>query len=151
MLPIILVIILILAACLLALGTLLSVVERDIDCFMGGAAMFIAISVFPLILLAGMVTHHANDLALVRMGHLSVEVREQAIKDIDEQLISLIGQSPVPALLNADTPVRSLIETKADFVKEIADARLKIAEAKISIAARKIGINSAIVKWMGEE
>lgn len=111
----------------------------------------IAICVLPGVLLAGSISSHAHDLGTVRKGYELIEVREQAIEDIDAQLNLLERQYTSTSLLNADTPARSLIETKASFVSEIAEARADIAKAKISIERRSIGLMNGIVHWYGKE
>jgi hypothetical protein len=86
---------------------------------------------------------------MVRNGNLLIETRNEAIKDINNQLKNMkINQY---SLMNADSPVRSLTETKAKFVEESAQQKLKIANAKINIEARSIGFMSGIVKIMGKE
>ena len=92
---------------------------------------------------------HCDDLATVRHGNLLIEVRRDAIKQIDEQLKDIkITQT---SLMNNDSPAKSLIETKTKFVEELAKQQIEIANAKISIEKRSLGLMSATVKIFGKE
>lgn len=95
------------------------------------------------------IVDHSSDLAYIRKGQLLVDVQEQSLKDIDDQLAKI--KIPQTALMNADSPAKSLIEAKYNIVKDLAQSRIKIAEAKISIEARSIGIMRPVVKWYGKE
>lgn len=97
----------------------------------------------------GSIALHASDLATVRHGQLLVEVRQEAISQINKQLKE-IKVSPT-ALMNADSPTSSLINTKANFVKELTEQKIAIQEAKVSIERRSIGLMYGIVKIMGKE
>ena len=75
--------------------------------------------------------------------------REQAIKDIDNQLKQInITNS---ALMNADSPTRSLVETRTKFISELTDQRLSIENARIDIETRSIGLMKMVVWIYGKE
>ncbi len=97
----------------------------------------------------GSIGFHASDLASVRHGQLLVKVREEAISEIDKQLKE-IKVKPT-TLMNADSPVSSLINTKANFVKELTEEKIAIQEARVSIERRSLGLMYGIVKIMGKE
>ena len=78
-----------------------------------------------------------------------IETREQAIKDIDNQLNKL--EYNQTSLMNGDTPVKSLIETKSKYISELTEEKLKIQRAKISIEARSIGFFKVVVWLYGKE
>jgi len=92
---------------------------------------------------------HSNDLAVIRSGKPLIEIREQAIKDIDNQLNKL--EYNHTSLMNADTPVKSLIETKSKYISELTNAKLRIQIAKITIEARSIGFFKLVVWLYGKE
>lgn len=102
-----------------------------------------------LIIPISSINNHVRDLALIRKGQQLVQVREQAIKDIDEQLKSF--KIANTALMNADSPAASLISTKAKFVSQLAESKVDIVQAKIDIEARSIGLMSVVVKIFGKE
>lgn len=111
------------------------------------------IAFVPLIVIAESIGNHANDLSTLRFQSEIIDVREQAVKDIDEQLLLLSGQldGTPNALMNADSPVNALVTTKTMFVKEIADARMSIINAKTDIESRSIGLMSGVVTLYGKE
>jgi hypothetical protein len=111
------------------------------------AAVFLIAGLFVLII--GSILTHSDDLALVRKGKPLIEIREQAIKDIDNQLNKL--EYNHTALMNADTPAKSLIETKSEYVDELTYQKLKIQRAKIKIEARSIGFFKLVVWLYGKE
>lgn len=122
--------------------------------FKGGHDFEIAVAAVLLIaglfvLIIGSSLFHANDLALIRSGKPLIETREQAIKDIDNQLNKL--EYNHTSLMNGDTPVKSLIETKSRYISELTEEKLEIQRAKINIEARSIGFFKLVVWLYGKE
>jgi len=114
--------------------------------FLFANLLILAICAAPLVM---SVTSHTSDLSLIRKGHALVEIREQAIKDIDNQLKQInITNS---ALMNADSPTRSLVETRTKFISELTDQRLSIENARIDIETRSIGLMKMVVWIYGKE
>ena len=111
-----------------------------------GAALLIALL---FVLTIGSSLFHANDLAVIRSGKPLIEIREQAIKDIDNQLNKL--EYNHTSLMNGDTPTKSLIETKSKYISELTEEKLEIQRAKISIEARSIGFFKLVVWLCGKE
>jgi len=93
---------------------------------------------------------HTSQLALLRKGNDLIVIREQAIKDIDTQLLQ-IKVSNSSLLMNADSPIRSLVETRTKFISELTEQKIKIQEAKISIESRSIGLMKMVVWIYGKE
>jgi len=113
------------------------------------AALLIAVL---FVLIVGSSLVHSNDLALIRSGKSLIEIREQAIKDIDNQLNKL--EYNHTSLMNGDTPFKfilPLIDTKSKYISELTEEKLKIQEAKISIEARSIGFFKLVVWLYGKE
>ena len=125
--------------------------ERDFDYFYMCMISGIFFCVLPTTVLTVVISEHAHDLGTKRNAQKFIDVRQEAIADIDKQLESLKDQMPQSSLLNADTPVASLIETKANFVQQIADTRIEIVEAETDIERRSIGLMSGVVDWYGKE
>lgn len=124
--------------------------EAEIIVFPWLVALLLAF--VPVMVLVPSVHSHAHDIGTVRNAEAYIEVQLQAIKDIDEQLNSLGAQTPTnTALLNADTPIASLVKAKTQFVRDIAKTRLKVVEAKTDIDRRSIGLMSGVVDWYGRE
>lgn len=114
-----------------------------------GGILIILIGFILLIIPIVSIYNHTSDLASLRQGQLLVDVRQEAINEIDKQLQNIkISQT---ALMNGDSPVSSLVTTKAKFVEELAEEKIKIAKAKISIEKRSLGLMYGIVKIFGKE
>lgn len=94
---------------------------------------------------------HCDELATIKNSQSLIAVHTQAIEDLDKQMNGLSKSIGGQALLNADSPYRSLIETKAKYISDLSRARSRVAEAKTSIIARKLGMMSYIIRWYGEE
>jgi hypothetical protein len=94
-------------------------------------------------------SNHFKNLALIRNGSNLIKIRQQAITDIDNQLKSIKIASS--ALINADSPIRTLIQTKSKFISEITEESIKIEQAKIKIEERSMGFYSIVVKIYGKE
>lgn len=114
-----------------------------------GSALFfiigLGILVFPIV----SISNHTSSLAVIRQGKLMVDIRQEAIDEINRQLKNIkVTQT---ALMNGDSPVSSLINTKAKFIDQLAEEKIKIAEAKIDIEKRSLGLMYGIVKMFGRE
>lgn len=53
--------------------------------------------------------------------------------------------------MNADSPVRGIIESISKANEDLAKARVEEANSRVSIAKRKAGPFHFIVKWFGED
>lgn len=92
--------------------------------------------------------NHISDLTLIRNQGQVVQVREDAIARINQDLAVL---PTAGALMNADSPVKSLIETKSTYITELTTIKASIVDAKISIEQRKMGPGAWAVWIFGEE
>lgn len=75
-----------------------------------------------------------KEVTFVRNGEAMIRINEDALKQIDEHLKDF---STSTALMNADSPFRSLTEAKTTFVSEITKTKKRILEEKMSIEVRK--------------
>lgn len=115
----------------------------------GGAfAVAMIIIVFTGLLNIIPVTEHARDLAIIRTAPITTAVREEAIQRINDDLVNFPTES---ALMNADSPVKSMIETKSKFISDLTELNASIAEAKVSIERRKLGPSAWVVYVVGEK
>jgi hypothetical protein len=96
-----------------------------------------------------MISEHAYDLSIVRNEEQIISVHETAIQEIDTQLKGMDIKNT--SLMNADSPTRSLIEAKAEFVKRLTEARSRVVNARVRISARSIGVASGVVTVYGKE
>lgn len=91
---------------------------------------------------------HIPDIALIRNQALLIEVRQSAISQINKDLAEFpqFGQ-----LMNADSPIKTLIETKSQYLAQLTELKIKIAAAKLNIEKRKIGPSAWVVWMMGDK
>lgn len=94
------------------------------------------------------IVHHIKDVSLIRNQELVISVKEEAIQRINDDLKDL--KAPSAALMNADSPVKTLIETKSQYISDLTDLKTEIAEAKINIERRKMGPSAWVVWAIGE-
>lgn len=91
---------------------------------------------------------HINDLTLIRNQKILIDVREDAINRINTDLKEFPQGS---ALMNADSPVSSMIATKSEYIKELTDLKIKVAQAKINIERSAMGPDAWVVWILGKE
>lgn len=91
---------------------------------------------------------HINDLVTIRNQAEIIQIKTEAIESINKDLASL---PQTTALMNADSPARSLIETKSEYITNLADAKTQILEAKLGIARRKMGPSAWVVWILGDK
>jgi len=86
--------------------------NRASDCILFpllGILFVLSLNAFPIF-------SHVGDLSIVRNGHQYIEIRQEAIAEINSQLQNInLPQS----MWNKDTPVATFIETKAEYVRDI--------------------------------
>lgn len=109
-----------------------------------------------LILLGSMlltVSDHSSDLGTVRAYNGVIEAYQQQISDLRELLRENFGitKADAPVLVNADSPVASVVASLKSATSSVAEARSRIARAQVSIAGRKAGVYWFIVSIYGEK
>lgn len=114
-----------------------------------GIPMFLFFGVPVILILTIPVEYHMDDLATIRQGELLIEAREQSLTELNVTLSTMKISNT--ALMNADSPAKSLIEAKAKQIESISQERMKIAEAKLSIERRSLGFFAGVVEVFGRE
>lgn len=92
-------------------------------------------------------TIHISDISLVKNQHIVLQVREDAITRINNDLKDF---PQTTTLMNADSPIRSMIETKSQYISDLTNTKVRIADAKMSIERRKLGSGAWAVWLMGD-
>lgn len=95
--------------------------------------------------------NHAEDLGVLNAQKYKISVYEEQREELQTTLESFNFQDKQGALLNQDSPIRSIVDEIGRVNKELANAKAELATAKISIEARKRGPFSLVVKWYGEK
>jgi hypothetical protein len=80
---------------------------------------------------------HAENLGTIRAQHFAVEVQQNRVNALQTALKSIHSEGT--ALMNSDTPAKSLIDAIAAAQNDLATVAMKEADAKIEIASRKAG------------
>lgn len=151
MIPIILIGFITIVSIIGALAMVLAAIHKDVEIIFGAAFTSIAVCLIPCLFLMSVITTHSVDLSNVRNGDAFIQIKEMAIKDIDRQITELSKFKYDTALLNADSPIASLVAAKSEFVRELSNERSAVLRAKAAIDAREIGLMGAIVDWYGKE
>jgi len=123
------------------------------DILFGFSVVGWIISTFTLVTLLIVYTHHATNLGTIRQGYSVVKVQQDRLNRLRTDLTLVndsIKQGNV-ALVNSDSPIKSLIDQIALAETSVAEANLKIANAEVSIAQRKAGPGYFIVSWFGDK
>jgi len=96
----------------------------------------------------GIVHNHAGDVAKVRHQHALIEVYQEQVDEMNERLAAI--DPPASALLNADTPVSSMVAALSEWQGRLAQSKAQQAHAIIDIEARKLGLMSGVVTVFGD-
>lgn len=113
----------------------------------GTAIVFLLIT---LTLNALPVFMHTHDYGTIKFSDQTIEVRQQAIKDIDATLGNSFSNVPL-SLLNADTPVAALVSSKQELVQEVSQARINKVSAERNIFTRCLGPSGWVCWIMGDK
>lgn len=111
------------------------------------------ISAATLIILLAIYSSHAENLGTIRQGHSVVKVQQDRLNRLRNDL-TLVNDSIKHgnvALVNSDSPIKSLIDKIALAETSVAEAQIKIANAEVSISQRKAGPGYFIVSWFGDK
>jgi len=87
---------------------------------------------------------HVNNLACIKMQDETITVHQQRLASLNKQYEAITKNIHSASLMNADSPVKSVIEGITGAENSITNAKLKVIEARIDIEARKRGIYSLL-------
>lgn len=111
------------------------------------------ISTMTLIIIFAVYCCHANNLGTIRQGYSVVKVQQDRLNRLRNDLTLVndsIKQGNV-ALVNSDSPIKSLIDQISLAETSVAESQIKIANAEVSISQRKAGPGYFIVSWFGDK
>ena len=91
---------------------------------------------------------HANQISKIQNQQILIQVYEQEIEALNIRLNEANYQQG--ALLNADSPVSSLIMTLSEWQAKSARAKAERAQAIISVEARRLGVMSGVITFVGD-
>jgi len=100
-------------------------------------------------LVGGFIMFYSATLGTLRAQHLVVMVHEQRVAALKADLAEL-QRIPAPAFLNADSPMRAVVEALAAAEMELAESRAVWAQAQVEIAQYKAGPLWFIPKIYGD-
>jgi len=93
---------------------------------------------------------HANNIATIQEQHRVIEVYEKRVNSLHEKISHVAKGDINQALLNADTPIASMVEAITQFEVKLAKAEAKKAEAYKEITSRKLGLLSSVT-WFFDD
>lgn len=118
--------------------------------FFGFVSCFL--SIIPLAIIIITWVEHAEDLSKIRSQQHVIEVYEERQENLNETLSTFnYPRRENDIVLNADSPVASIVEQLSEVETKLAGVRAEVAYAKRSIDARSIGPLGGIVTIMGRE
>lgn len=130
-------------------GVALAATTKDEDMrFLWGIFSYPALGFLSLILFS-IWAIHAYDVAAVRAQGPLIQVELNRIERLTNRLNSF--DYPEGALMNADSPVSSIVESLSDAENSLASAERVRARSLRSIEERKIGPMSGIVTLVGDK
>jgi hypothetical protein len=92
---------------------------------------------------------YCGNLGILRAQHLVVMVHEQRVAALKVDLAEL-QRIPAPAFLNADSPIRAVVEALAAAEVKLAESRAVWAQAQVEIEQYKAGPLWFIPKIYGD-
>lgn len=116
---------------------------------LGGPSVFGIVSfLLSLVIVAAVWWGHVDQLSTINNQHLVISVYEKKKDRINDVLKNY--DFPEGALLNADSPIASVVEELAKVEEDIAEAEAQRAKAIIAIEARRLGLMSGIIYLAGD-
>ena len=123
--------------------------------FNADAGQGIGVFIVFIVILAPFISYfnHAGDLGTIRAQKSVIHVYEQRVEELSGLLKTIVpeGRQRNPILMNADSPIRGIVDNMSKANEDLAKARVGEAESLVSIAKRKAGPFHFIVKWFGED
>lgn len=116
-----------------------------------GRFILLLLIVFMFVSFIKVGTDHCRDLSIIKMSDDLIKIQEESIKETDIQMKDLSSSVPSNALMNQDSPYKSLIELRGERINELSIIKRKIVDSKISIYERKLGFFSFIVWYFGDK
>jgi hypothetical protein len=93
-------------------------------------------------------TDHGNDLGTIEAQDQVIAVYEQQVTQLKDELQAFHYQPG--SLLNADSPVASVVKSLTDVQEQLTAARVKKAEAVLHIEQRRRGPMSGVITVAGD-
>jgi hypothetical protein len=90
--------------------------------------------------------YHYHDLGRVKAQHYAITVQEERIANLKKNLNEITVDVDAEILLNADSPIKSMVDQLAEAEKSLASSKTTLANAKISIVQREIGFFKFVTK-----
>ena len=106
------------------------------------------IGVVPAVMSVGVWSIHAGDLSLVLAQDQVIRVQEERIDTLTKRLQAFTY--PKGAMLNADTPIASMVAAINNAESELAGAKTERAKAIRSIEKRRRSPFSGVIDFVGD-
>ncbi len=126
----------------------IAIISKDIGIFFASFLIGITAAILPGLITMMVWSCHADDIGTIIAQQEVIMVYEKQRDDLNKTMSSF--KYPAGSLLNADSPVRSIVEQLANVEKLLADARAEKAEAIKSIEQRRVGPVSGVIGFAGD-
>jgi hypothetical protein len=91
---------------------------------------------------------HAEDLSTIEYQSLNIDIYEGHVASLNKQLNSF--KYPNASLLNADTPVASVVKSLTEAQSKLAKAKIERADVIQKVEARRLGPVSGVISFVGD-
>jgi len=91
---------------------------------------------------------HSDDLGTIEAQQHVIQIAKNQTKLLNQRLKEF--EYPKGALLNADSPVKSIVDQLSHWQQKEADAELAIAYAKRNIEQRRVGPMNKVIDFVGD-
>lgn len=111
-------------------------------------------TIFFILLIPPIVSYvfHANDIGTIREQDKLIKVYQLRVDELEKGINNLTPKGrKVQLLLNADSPIKSMVDQLSVAISQLAKARAGKAEAIKSIAQREVGPFWFVVKINGKK
>lgn len=143
--------ILVVFLCMLAFVPILVAVAGGVEGFFTGIGVALAVGFIPGIIVTTVWTSHAKDLGTIYAQHEVISVYQERVNRLTERLDGFdYPRQDAALLLNADSPVRSIVESLTEAEAQLAEAESYRAEAIRSIERRRRGPMSGVISLVGD-
>lgn len=127
---------------------IVAALSRDIEWFVLSLVAAIIPATIMSVAVLDVWSSHARDLSIIDNQNLVVANYELRIESLNNKLSKFNYQSP--SLLNADTPVASIVATISEAETELMRAKTERANAIKNVEARRLGPLSGVISFAGD-
>jgi hypothetical protein len=104
-----------------------------------------------MILFGGPILSHNSDIILIRNSNKIIDINEEAVDRLDNQIKLIIAQDTKQAIMNGDTPIKSMVEAQSEYISKIVKVKERVLNSKMNVEERRIGFTAYAIWIMGDK